>query len=136
MSTNPQHPFQPGTRVAIRTGYYGYGYGECTYNEAFVDRVYKNGRFLLRGSDQQWKARHSFHDDWRADRTGDRRWDRSSVILWDEKNGAEIEAARAREALWDRACKIQKRVERWKREDVTRAMLDAIEAALGEGVSS
>lgn len=132
MSENEQHPFQPGTRVAIRTS--RYGNGEPSYREAFVDRVYKNGRFLLRGSPQQWKASHSYmRDQWQADRTGESRWDRDSVILWDEKNGAEIEAARAREKLWNRARKIQDRVERWKREDVTESMVNTIEVALGEG---
>lgn len=132
MSENEQHPFKPGTRVAIRTSCYGNG--EHSYREAFVDRVYKNGRFLLRGSTQQWRTNRSYmRDQWEAYRTGDRRWDRDSVILWDEKNGAEIEASRARDKLWDRARKIKDRVERWKPEDVTEAMLDAIEVALGEG---
>lgn len=85
------HPFKPGTRVAVSEGRYTGG-----YREAFVDRVYKTGRFTLVGDPdrKQWTARK-----WSGFGSGPAIWQASgssysgSLKIWDETTDAEITAA-------------------------------------------
>lgn len=123
-----EHPFVPGTRVCVDDGW-----GNA--REAFVEKVYKTGRFTLRGnSNQQWKPfrfrggdEESSH--WRAHQTGDR-WTRAHLSIWDETTDAKISAKMAEQARRARLLGLQKRVERLLVDDVTDGMLDAIEGAL------
>lgn len=85
------HPFKPGTRVAVSEGRYTGG-----YREAFVDKVYKTGRFTLVGDPdrKQWTARlwglcgpkTPTWEAWGSGYSG-------SLKIWDETTDAEITAA-------------------------------------------
>lgn len=128
---NEQSPFIPGARVAISSGY-----RDNLYEEAFVEKAYKNGNFILRGdtSRQQWKPWSMSRGDgkpptWTAHKTNDS-WSRRSVILWDESTDAEIAAGIALRQRHSRLQKIQDRVRYLSAEQVTDDMLAAFETAL------
>lgn len=85
------HPFRPGTRVAVSEGRYTGG-----YREAFVDKVYKTGRFTLVGDParKQWTARMRAPYGggvavWAAYDSGHF----GALKIWDETTDAEIAAA-------------------------------------------
>ena len=85
------NPFVPGVRVAIESNA---GFGTPTgYKQAFVDKVYKTGRFTLQGSTQQWLP-HSPGGStsyWSASQTGPRGYSgRDKLRIWDDANNAEI----------------------------------------------
>lgn len=109
-------PFVPGARVAIRYGYYG------EWREAFVDKVYKTGRFTLRGSSQQWRPT----DHGRAIQTGAKGDGRGEARIWSPEIDAAIDNAARRRRLGV----LRDRIARARVESFTDAMLDAIEAAL------
>lgn len=134
--TTTDHPFQPGTRVAIRS-YAG-------YREAFVEKVYKNGNFTLRGaSKQQWRASSSagYGDRsirWTACKTGPYSYDRDIVLLWNEETEREIQEAKSLKNRRDRLHVVQSKVEKLRAEHVSDATLTAFEEvfAMQEAVQS
>lgn len=117
------NPFVPGTRVAIKSKYDG-------LSEGFVDKVYKSGRFILRGSTQQYRPdNYNNGDTWNAWETGDG-WFKRSLRIWNAETDSEIlatNAANARKAKWHA---LKSRIERMREGELTDAMLEAIEAAL------
>jgi hypothetical protein len=80
-----QSPFVPGARVAIPVGN---PYSVLSYEEDFVYKVHKSGRFTLKGSPtRQWKPFGST-----AIATGDFGWSspRPTLRIWDDASNAEI----------------------------------------------
>lgn len=124
--TENTSPFVPGARVAVDNGY--------QTREAFVDKVYKNGNFTLRGDGarQQWRP---WSNNQRAFRTGDNHWDRDVVTLWTDATDAALSARIAECLRQTRLRKLQQQFDRLRVGDVTDGMLDAIEAALAKGQS-
>lgn len=125
-----EHPFKPGTRVAIRLSRYD------DYREGFVSKVYKTGRFTVGDSPQQWRPYCSRDWNgspsdvkWSANQTGNH-WSRAVLKLWDESTDAEIQENIATGKLRNRWAALRARLERLTESDVTDAMLDAIELAL------
>lgn len=130
MSIPTDHPFKPGTRVAIR-----FGYNDKNYRECFVDKVHKTGHFTLQGDTQRWRP--SLNGGWggqpprwTADKTGDDHWSRQTVFLWDETTDKEITEGIAKQKRRDRLYALQKQIERLRPDDITDEALTAIEAAL------
>jgi hypothetical protein len=118
-------PFIVGARVAMRSHD-----GEI-WREHFVEKVYKNGNFTLRGDKQQWRAICArWGDDnvsWDAWRTGDHgHWDRTTLNLWGESTEAHNRAVARRSRYYA----LRKRFERVHERDLTDAMLDAVEGVL------
>lgn len=122
------HPFKPGTRVAVSEGRYTGG-----YREAFVDKVYKTGRFTLVGdlARKQWTPRlwgfcGPNPPTWEAWNSGGG----ATIKIWDETTDAEITAAneerdRARasaEAVYD--------VERLPRRELSAKTIALLNAAV------
>lgn len=124
MTDNPTSPFVPGARVAIDDRW-----GNC--REAFVEKVYKNGNFTLRGDNwrQQWRPRRSGHE-WSATPTGADPWTRTKLRIWDAMVDAEISAKIALAKRKTRREAILDAIRRLPDDRLTDAMLDAIEAAL------
>lgn len=118
------HPFKPGTRVAINNE----RYGRCDpdYSEAFVEKVYKNGNFTLRGSPQQWKP---WGRDGSAHETGNH-FSSRRLIIWNESTDAEISAAIAKRARERRFYELRKQIEGIKREQITVELCDGLQMAL------
>lgn len=118
-----ESPFIPGARVAV-----GERFGD-EVTEGFVDKVYKNGNFTLRGSKQQWKGwKNSFSDGrWSALETttgyGRRRLD-----LWDDETDKEIREKIAKRRSRLRMRQIMQKLEAIK--DPTPTLCDALEASL------
>jgi hypothetical protein len=115
-----ENPFKPGVRVAV------FDRHADTYYENFVDKVYKNGNFTLKGSTQQWRPHNGRR--W-ATETGNV-WNRPALKIWDADTDAEITAKIAAFARGQRFKKIQDRLRRMAPSAVTNDMLDQIEAAL------
>lgn len=124
-------PFVAGARVAVESRYAG------GYREAFVDRVYKNGNFTLKGDDsrQQWRPnswreygtdniRHSAHQ------TGRGSWSTGSLEIWDAETDAKIGAGVALQKRRVRLAAVARVVAGLRAEDITDEMLAKIEAAL------
>ncbi|MDB5607745.1 MAG: hypothetical protein JWP25_4645 [Bradyrhizobium sp.] len=91
MSGRIEHPFVPGARVAIEVD--RSNYTPIGYKEAFVDKVFKTGRFTLRDSKQQWRPYEPAHyqPHWYASQTGDHGWRGGGRLrIWDEGADAEI----------------------------------------------
>jgi hypothetical protein len=125
-------PFVPGARVAIR-----YGHSD-NYTESFVDKVYKTGRFTLRGAPkQQWRPStwRDFGDDakttWVAYKTNDR-WSRSMLKIWDATTDTEISAALAAQARLERFDKVRTKIGRLRTSEVTDGFLTKLELAFKE----
>jgi hypothetical protein len=123
-----EHPFTPGTRVALKTGF------SDTYVERFVEKTYKTGHFTLRSSPQRYRpSSHRFCGEgplrWSGYPTGDN-WGRTQVLLWDATTDKEISDAVALQALRDRLRRIQRRVERIRVEDICADALGEIEMVL------
>lgn len=120
---DPVSPFVPGARVALSSRF------RDGYDERFVDRVYKSGRFtLVGGKGQQWRPWHT-RDGWYARETGSG-WARGSLRPWDDSTDAEISAVIAQASRKERALKLRRRFEQIRPDNFTDAMLDAIEAVL------
>jgi hypothetical protein len=118
------NPFKPGARVAISTRYTN------EVHESFVEKLYKSGRFTLRGSAQQWKPYCWGVDQaWSATETGSG-YVRGHLKIWDETTDAEITSRIAEQKLRARWDKIRHRVGSVDRKNVTEEVCDAIEAAL------
>ena len=123
MSNEPvKSPFVAGARVAVRYGY------NSEWREDFVDKVYKTGRFTLRGSKKQWRP----YRDGTAGMAGDRRWSSAEARIWNAEIESEIRAATDLSNRRRRLYAIQDRIRIARAEWFTNAQLDAIEAALPE----
>lgn len=81
-----EHDFKPGTRVAVNSRW-----SDGDLYEGFVDKLYKSGRFTLRGSAQQWKAYRDNGEPWQAMETGSGRH-RRTLRIWTDETDAEIKA--------------------------------------------
>lgn len=129
MASRPDHPFVPGARVAIKSYY------SNEFREAFVDKVHKSGRFTLRGSPQQYRAyperdyTTGATQYWRARQTG-KGYFGDNLYLWDGAADAMLRTQLASSNRQKRFRKIQQRIERFRPDRATDAMLDQIEAAL------
>ncbi len=116
-------PFIPGARVAV-----GERYGD-EVTEGFVDKVYENGNFTLRGDKQQWRGYQSSFSDrrWSALETRGG-YQRRRLDLWDAETDKDIREkmdARRSRIRWQR---IKLKIDATK--EPTPALCDAIEAAL------
>jgi hypothetical protein len=126
MNETPANPFIPGARVAITDGW-------DNWREGFVEKQYKNGRFVLKGSDQQWRPSEpsQWRPYWTASKTGDQGWHRrDSLRIWNDAADIEIKecfAAQARKRRW---AAVRERIGRVQPDAITDQMLDQIEAAL------
>jgi hypothetical protein len=123
-------PFVVGARVALQEGF------TDSYTEQFVEKVYKNGNFTLRGRDQQWRPHcwNGYGEDkvsWSASKTGKGLgYARASVKIWDETTDAEIREKIDAQRRRTRLREIQERVNRLRDREVTDELLNQIEAAL------
>lgn len=102
------NPFVPGARVAIEVGG-GYS-SPMSYKEAFVEKAFKNGRFILRDSNQQWRPQGpgGYNKYWHASETG---YGRGRLRIWDEVANAEIIAANATLNRYQKFKKLQREIE-------------------------
>lgn len=103
-----ESPFVAGVRVAIEVGG-GYS-APMSYKEAFVEKAFKNGRFTLLGSKQQWRP-HSpggYDKYWRASETG---YGRDRLRIWDGSADAEIIAANAKLERYQKFQKLKREIE-------------------------
>ena len=126
--TTEDHPFKPGTRVAIQSR--GRWDGLCIYTEAFVEKVHKTGHFTLEGSPQRYRARQDWHDRKRWEAHSTAQLDFSTILLWDEQTDKEVREARTARMVENKLMEIQDRVKALRRGDVTMTKLAAIEALL------
>lgn len=118
-----ESPFKSGARVAI------YGrYSRNEVHESFVDKVYKNGNFTLRGSPQQWRPSGLTFGRWYANETGSE-WTHVHLILWDEAADAEIKEKIVEAKLKQRWRDIRFKIDRLRKHP-DETVCDAIEAAL------
>lgn len=102
------NPFVPGARVAIEVGG-GYS-APMSYKEAFIEKVFKNERFTLRGSNQQWRPQGpgGYDKYWSANETG---YGRDKLRIWDDAANAEIIAANATLNRYQKFKKLQREIE-------------------------
>lgn len=125
MST--ESTFKEGTRVAVQHG--GRGVNPY-YSEHFVEKVYKNGNFILKG-DPHRKQWCPYGDGVGARQTGNFSFGgRPQLKIWDETTDAEIAAANERQKRRDRMWKIKREVEHMHAEKFTDEVLEAFERAL------
>jgi len=88
-----QSPFVVGAEVVVVSG----NWGRHLSPKRKIAKVYKNGNFLLEGSDRQYKPRAFSNGVPVAHRAGKHNYYGDHVELWnDEYHGAEL-AARAKE---------------------------------------
>lgn len=104
MIVEEQSPFVPGARVAMDVTAPG---ALTHYKVGWVDKVYKNGNFTLKGSKQQYSAYQTgafpgSPSRWRAQRTGRDFCNRTVLRIWDDESDAEITAAIQRRELQKR----------------------------------
>ena len=130
MSINLDHPFQPGARVAMTSGY------SDIVSEHFVDKVYKTGHFTLKGSGQRYRpsSHMSFgenkHVSWTARATGKSSWSRTTIKLWDEHTDKEITDAFNEQKKKDKLQDIRHRIDRLQARNIDMDALCKIEALL------
>ncbi|MCA6108169.1 hypothetical protein [Bradyrhizobium cenepequi] len=133
MRTPPKDsPFLPGTRVAIRVSGSRWSHIPDTFTEGFVEKSYKNGNFVLRGSSQQYRP-HSpggMTKHWTAYQTGEGSYFRGEVRVWDDAAEEEIAQQKARYALYKRFSESQEIIKatRWD-DDINPDIVAKLEAA-------
>lgn len=118
-------PFVTGARVAIEVGG-GYS-APMSYKEDFIEKAFKNGRFTLRGSNQQWRpsAPGGYDKYWLANETGH---GRDRLRIWDEAADVEIIAANASLARYQKFQKLKLEIENGRfTELVTDEVLDQLQ---------
>lgn len=106
-------PFIPGARVAIEVD--RSHYNPVGYKEAFVDKAFKNGRFTLRDSKQQWRSYDPSHwqKHWTASETGDHGWRGGGRLrIWDDAANAEILATISIHRRWKRFTVLKTEIDR------------------------
>lgn len=107
------NPFLPGARVAIEVD--GGYHAPTGYKEAFVDKAFKNGRFTLRDSKQQWRPYEpaGYTQYWHAGETGDHGYRSGDRLrIWDDAADAEIVEANATRRRHDRFTDLQREIDR------------------------
>jgi len=117
--------FVEGARVALRYG----RHGDARYKEAFVEKVYKTGRFILTG-DKTRKQWSPWPDGRTAYQAGEYSYNRPSLIIWDETADAEISVQIERTKRRDRMWKIKREIEHMHFETFTDEVLEAFERGL------
>lgn len=127
--TEQKSPFVVGARMAVRDNRDG------PWREAFVAKVYKNGRFVLRDSVQQWRPFncHNYGSDaliWHARKAGQSAWDTSALLIWDDTTAAQIAEENGAYSRRNRWAALMQRLRFMRAADATDEMLDQIEAAL------
>jgi hypothetical protein len=127
-----EHPFVPGAKVAMNNCS---RWGASEWQEFEVEKLFKNGRFTLKGREGQWSAyppsENSYGEKhWHAHRAGASRYGDGVLLIWNENSDAEIKEGFATFAREKRLKKLQHRFERLRYSDVTDAALDAIESSL------
>lgn len=134
MTDQPSSPFVPGARVAMQSR-------PSDYKEVFVDKVYKNGNFTLRGdkSRQQWRPTRylgrqredgTYEVRWSATPTGDYYYGRPTLEIWDATTDARISAAIAETKRIQRAHKVFDRLNAKPFKDWSDDFMDRLEALL------
>lgn len=123
-------PFQPGVRAAI-------GQDEEGYREAFVDKVYKNGNFTLKGDTQQWRPQqpHNFSRFWKAQQTGQYGWRAPALMLWDEEAEPHIAAQNAVVKRRSRLHWVVNAIRNMKPEHTSEEVVAALEALVSRAQS-
>ncbi len=117
-------PFQPGVRVAIDRGIYG-------YEEGIVEKVYKTGRFVLKGSTQQWRPfQPGYNSHWCAEETGPRGWHSYLARVWDAEADQEIAEKKAAAERRRRLFVVKQAVNNLRPESVSEELVASLEVAL------
>lgn len=129
---NPDSPFVPGAKVAMRSGG---RWGAAEWKTFEVEKQFKNGRFTLKDRDGQWNAHppiaNGYGDKcWHAYRAGESRYGDGTVLIWDSNSDAQIKEGFAIFNREKRLKKLQARFERLKYEDISDEALESIETAL------
>ncbi len=133
MTTDTVTPFIPGARVAVERGTWS---NIPDYIEGIVEKVHKNGNFVLRGSKQQWSPwKEGFGDirRWRARATGEG-YRKPQLVLWDSETDKEIQEWIAKAKRDKRYHAIRDQICRMSSDQFTEIMLDQIEKALPKKV--
>jgi len=122
-------PFVVGQRVAlVNTG----GFGPTHYGESVVEKVYKNGRFVIRGYGQYRPEYSHFNKEWQGIKAGSDRYSSPYALAWDDRVAGLVDSAKNEAVRRQRWRSIQDRIARLRfyTETTTDAMMDQIEAAL------
>jgi hypothetical protein len=121
------HPFQPGVKVAVVSGY------SDNFRIAEVDKLYKTGKFTLKSDDlagqpaEQWKAYQ--YGAWMAQRTGDSSFSRLNPVvkLYDDQFKHEAEKIKTRASLNRRASAAIKKVRGTRADCLTEWQVEQLE---------
>ena len=132
--SDEQSPFVPGARVALLHGYSG------NYIERFVDKVYKTGRFTLKGDTskppQQWRPStwrvfgRGDKTEWTASRTGETGYMRSQLKIWNEDTDKEISEKIAQSRRRDLHSRIVDQIQKIPSDKLTDLMLVKLQEAI------
>jgi hypothetical protein len=127
MSEPLNSPFVPGARVAITSGFSS----DRDWREGRVAKAYKNGRFTLEGSDQQWRpqAPGGYREYWTANQTGEG-WNHAHLWIWDATTDSKIRGAIAETKRRATLRAILRDLERLRAEHCTDEQVDAIVSAI------
>ena len=120
--------FVPGARVAVISNL-----GRA--REAFVEKVYKNGNFILRDDKnrQQWRPHTAYNitDHKSADPAGSRSiWNSEHIRLWDDESNAELTVKVEREDKRKRLDAVASALRKMRPDDIAMADLQQIEDIL------
>lgn len=98
--------------------------------KATVEKVYKNGNFILKGDRvrRQWRPNANGKSAWRVGRSA---WDFENLKLWDRETAKEAAEIKREQDRRERLTRIAKLVDRLRVDTVTVEQLAALEAALG-----
>lgn len=131
-----EHPFKPGTIVAVRSAHH-FSHRPPSWKNHAVEKVHKNGRFVLAGSPQQqwnaWPPRENGADSdrlWHAVPAGESRYSGRTVFLIDESSAPMIRKGEEEDRAHRRLMAVQEKIERLRYADTTPEMLTGIEDAL------
>lgn len=123
------NPFLPGARVAIKIRH------SDGYAEGFVGKVYKTGRFTLRGSARQWRPERpsQYREFWSAVQTGESYY-RNYLKIWDDTTDAEIRSERSKAIRQNKWLKLIDRIKSIRFEQITDELVSEVEAAINKTI--
>lgn len=118
--------FIAGMRVAKVSGFSGHS---C--QEAFVDKVYRNGNFILKGDEtrQQWRP---YWDGDKARQVGETSRFATTVVIWDEQFDDQRAAIALRKAHVHRAHELERKVKAIRFEFLEPEQLSELEATVNK----
>jgi len=118
--------FTPGTRVAVISGF-----SDRSHREAFIDKVYKNGNFILKGDSnkKQWKPY------WTGDaakEVGDTSRYATTVEVWDDAFDVLIAKKKAKTEHRRKAYDLSNRIRAMRLEFLSDEDLSALEMIVSQ----